>query len=104
MMQADLLSKCPRLPALAPRRKSRNRVDRSTLRQHVAADLFPALPPEYLARAGDVIGAHETVVVYLVCNILIRGSHNAQARIRRDFAQQKFEVIRLKRNIAVEIG
>src|SRR5215475_4894656 len=66
VVAARHLQEGSRFPALHARGGHRHPIDSTTLDPRVAADLFKALPPEHLTRAGNVLEIGKLVRIAVI--------------------------------------
>src|SRR5579863_3683973 len=69
MMEAGLFGERAGLPTLHARRGGGNGVNGPPAHRNVSADFFEARPPEHLARSGNMVAAHEAIVVNLALRV-----------------------------------
>src|SRR5215472_6103841 len=104
VMDADLVSKGARLPALHPGAYHCEIIDTAALNCLVPPDLFEAFAAKHLARAGYVFDVHKPIVVNWIWPILEWRPHQTQPLVASHLAEQILEVAGVERNISVEAG
>src|SRR5579872_3470751 len=74
-------------------------INTSRLYGSVASDVFEACFSEQLARSGNMLYAHEAIVIHGV--VLKRGTYEPESCILCKLSEQKFEIAFPERYIAV---
>src|SRR5687767_8643306 len=104
MMEEELLAERPGLPAVHPRGGDRNPVHPSRRVGNVTAHFLETCPPEQLTPAGHVVFTLETVAARVISGLAKHRSRHAEFRRCLEATGKEFEVIRLEREIRVEIS
>jgi len=92
-----------RLPTLGLCGQYCNEIDAPHLNWRIATDLLPAAATEELAGAGHVVGALESLVLFLVV-LEIGRSRDTQLWIIRELAYQKLQVVAFESNIRIQVS
>ena len=103
MMLADSLGECARLPAVQPCRKNRDMVNLAALQWHVSTDGLEAFAPEKLASAPNIFNICKSIIV-LKISFTERSTGNSEPLVFTHLANEKLKMVRLERNIGVEIS
>src|ERR1041385_21330 len=108
VVEANLISEGTGGPAIHPRRRHRNPVNRAAFNRFVPADLCKTGPPEELACSRDMFELHKpmriSVLVWLLVIFQKRSPGHTQGGINRKFAEKKFKVIPAESDIGIQIA
>src|SRR5678815_3127453 len=102
VVMAHLFRESASAPPLHPGRHYGDVVDSPALDWHIAADLFETSTAEHLAGARNMLDVHKAVVVDGRTVFLKGCPHKTQLRIRREFTEQKSEVIWIEGDVTIE--
>ena len=102
VVSANLFGKRPSSPPFHPRRGDGDVVNAAALHRSVSPDLLETPSAKHLARSGNVFDIHKSIVVDRCSVFLERRAHGSQRRICGQLAQQKGEVLLIKRNVGVQ--
>src|SRR5947209_3716926 len=107
-MEAHLLGERVGLPALHPRGRNGNPVDRAGFDWYIAPHFIKAFPAKHLAGARDMTGVRELMcVAVLVEAVLVfhkRRACDAEPRIGTEFLQQELKVVRAESDVGIQIA
>src|ERR1700761_5819920 len=105
MMEEGLLPKGARRPAHHARCGYSHPVDPAGLVGTISANFLKAFAPKYLALPGDMIAAFKAVRAGVISSLFLEcRTGNTQTRILPDFIEQKLEMIRIERDVRIQIA
>src|SRR5690348_5950893 len=103
VMNIQLSGERSRLPVLHSCADHGYVIDAAARDRNIATDLFKALPPEQLYGAGNMVQAGKTEIV-LERSLPKLRTCKPQGCVHQELAEQKLKVIRLERNIRIQIS
>src|SRR6185312_10064194 len=105
MMEERFFAERSGFPAHHARSCHGHPVDSPGFVRAVSTDFRKALATKKLALAGHVVLSLETIGLRTVAGLLREhGSGNSQLRVLPELIKKKFEVVRIKRNISIQIA
>ena len=103
-MEERLFTERLGLPTHHPGSRYGDPVNAAGPARNIAANLLPTLLPEQLATARNMAMTLETISVRAISFFPKNCSRHTQNRIVREFPEEKLKIIRVERNIPIQIS